>query len=941
MATPQRSSTLHSALATGLLLLGVLLGLGPGRALEFEQIDLDRHLVVVESTHDVVSVGDRVVLLGEVPVAGARSAVWSFPTGQSPILTTIETLGAPTTHQVDGSSAAALVAAQQGRTLTIVSVDGEARNLPFSEEQLGALLETAPEGVEIELRELIRRQGPLAALPSDVSVPGVLWLILGVLAGSLAVLARQRRTSEEELEARLAQLSAASVAAAALTALATQPLTPPVMEGWAMVSLGVAAALHMANRTDRTPLDAIAAGAAVVIPILLYVPALGFALPVAALAGSNAVLAAASVAVIAALELLTMLRGALVPGASTASITQSRTSLGSAIGAGAILTIGWLGQGEMHLEAAALAGLTLVVPPWCRLVWRMLVGERTDTVRAGTGSCSVLLGQASRVMGRRRVGLAYPQGDRFALVERSEHELGSTGGLVARWADEVTANAFAMMSLEGEMYPRNGHQLGMDEEGEDPLAGVFDRLGVELVQPAGGAVPGFVVVWADESPARVDLEFMAAWIARTSWGSALEEAMKVPVSGVRARGGAGSTSVAGQTGAGSSSVGSGSGTGSSPDLREVVRVRSTLPEGTRITATTDTPSVRVASPMELAPPVDREQASPAAPSERVAPIASANASTTGARPAPSAESPVSDVWMRSLERMMASRYDFDNPEVLNEAEWRHLERFAETRKPALLMGEPGVGKEFIARAIHTMAPGASGRFATIDCALMAPAVAEVELFGDEEMPGLVEATRGGTLLVRAGVHLGVQRLEQLLASCDRHDVRLILAERYQGAQTSIPTIVPTVVRRAVDTRFMMLAPLRERRGEIVRYGRVFLHRFAMMYDRQATEFDEEAAAWLTQQDLPCNFTDLEQLVRSATVRSQGPVVTRADLAGPGSGAAFDADGDDDAGPYSEAERTAILQALDACDGNRSEAARRLNMARGKLLRRMKKYGIRG
>jgi DNA-binding NtrC family response regulator len=295
-----------------------------------------------------------------------------------------------------------------------------------------------------------------------------------------------------------------------------------------------------------------------------------------------------------------------------------------------------------------------------------------------------------------------------------------------------------------------------------------------------------------------------------------------------------------------------------------------------------------------------------------------------------------EAWATVLDRAMSSQYDFDNPDVLNDAEWRHLERFAESRLPSLLIGEPGVGKEFIARAIHSLAPGASGRFASLDCATRSPSLAEVEILGDDDTPALLALLEGGTLLLKSAGHLSQPGIDRILLRARQLDVRLLIAERYQGPPVEMPATISSSIRRAVDTRYVMLAPLRERRGEIVRYARVFLHRFAMMYDKAATEIEHDAAGWLTQLELAANFAELEGLIRCSVVRSTGATLQRADFGQAAS--STDSDSDEE-GAYSEAEKSAILAALDACDGNRSEAARRLGVTRGKLLRRMKRYGI--
>jgi DNA-binding NtrC family response regulator len=175
----------------------------------------------------------------------------------------------------------------------------------------------------------------------------------------------------------------------------------------------------------------------------------------------------------------------------------------------------------------------------------------------------------------------------------------------------------------------------------------------------------------------------------------------------------------------------------------------------------------------------------------------------------------------------------------------------------------------------------------------------------------------------------------------------------------VPETVPASIRRRVEKRTLHLAPLRDRPDDLPRLARFFLHREAMRYDFVAgartheANLQPDADAALCRLDLPGNFRELRSLLSAALLRSESGVVRATDLgvsartpvvqrevAEPveqSPGPAITPSEDDDAG--SELDRSAILEALASCQGNRTVAAQRLGITRGKLLRQMKKLGI--
>jgi transcriptional regulator with AAA-type ATPase domain len=474
-------------------------------------------------------------------------------------------------------------------------------------------------------------------------------------------------------------------------------------------------------------------------------------------------------------------------------------------------------------------------------------------------------------------------------------------------AKPEVAAALSMLALEGGMFPRP-MLLGGHNDDNDPFAELRVRLGFEAIVPVGGrarraGVSTFVAA------IRRDTAGVASTFALVDFIETVEEIdSPVFVSELIAM-------------------------GSEAILRRARRAIREAGKSTR----------------ESSPPRRREAA-------KSAPVA-----------AESTPSPIApQAWLNHLTDELRRAYPVDDPDALDDREWLALAFLRESIKPALIIGEPSSGKEFLARAVHEAMWGEARRFATVDCALRPPSIIEVELFGDADESGLVQAIGKGTLLLKGASALGISRLENLVPRLCRSECRIVFAERYKGREEGIPSTVDRTIIKFCDDRNIHLSPLRERGADIPRFVQYFLHKAGMKYDVMVTAVEPDALAHLAGLELAGNFQELEALVSAAVLRSRSETVglddfgvekpvlpapaqqrppaapeptsereievtAQTELSLSASSAAAPAD--------DEAEKALILAALDAVDGNRTKAAEALGYTRGKLLRRLKKYGL--
>lgn len=283
-----------------------------------------------------------------------------------------------------------------------------------------------------------------------------------------------------------------------------------------------------------------------------------------------------------------------------------------------------------------------------------------------------------------------------------------------------------------------------------------------------------------------------------------------------------------------------------------------------------------------------------------------------------------------------------------------LHRAAPTEATVLLRGESGTGKELAARLLHDRSPRRARPFVVVDCAALPPHLLENELFGhvrgaftgaDRDAEGKVHAAVGGTLFLDeiGELPLPVQgRLLRLLQERTFHrvggarpenaDVRFVAAtwrDLEEDVRAGRFRADLYWRLRVVEVR---LPPLRERGSTdlnhlIDHYVAVYAHR----HGRPAVYLDAAARAALHTWTWPGNVRELQHCLESAVVLTPGNAIGVEALPLPGQSGQAPPESID----LASIETAHIQRVLDACGGNRSEAARLLHIGRNTLLRRLR------
>jgi two-component system response regulator AtoC len=291
-----------------------------------------------------------------------------------------------------------------------------------------------------------------------------------------------------------------------------------------------------------------------------------------------------------------------------------------------------------------------------------------------------------------------------------------------------------------------------------------------------------------------------------------------------------------------------------------------------------------------------------------------------------------------------------------------LERIAPHRSTVLVSGESGTGKELVARAIHELSPRAGRRFVAINCAAIPAALLESELFGHRrgaftdairDKAGLFEDADGGTLFLDEIGELPLGLQVKLLRAIQESEIRRV--GDTVSIRVDVRLVAATLRDLAVDVksgRFredlfyrlnvlpVSVPPLRERPDDVPLLVDHFVRRHQARHGPSA-EFTEEAIAVMARRPWPGNVRELENAVERTLVLAESPRIgaeLMMESLRPGRAGAEIAELS-----IKKATRALevdlIRQALLVTRGNRTSAARLLEISHRALLYKLKDYGL--
>ena len=220
---------------------------------------------------------------------------------------------------------------------------------------------------------------------------------------------------------------------------------------------------------------------------------------------------------------------------------------------------------------------------------------------------------------------------------------------------------------------------------------------------------------------------------------------------------------------------------------------------------------------------------------------------------------------------------------------KQIELLAPSQATVLILGESGVGKELVARAVHDASPRSAANFTAVDCATLQDTLFESELFGhergaftgaDQKKEGLVEVSEGGTVFLDEIGDLPLSQQVKLLRVIETGrfrrvggtrniacDVRFVAATNRDLLAMSQDGSFRRDLYYRLSALVLDVPPLRDRRDDIVEIAELFI--VTRSFDRQIDKvLTPEAAAVLQTYDWPGNARELRNVIERALLASR-------------------------------------------------------------------------
>ncbi len=303
-----------------------------------------------------------------------------------------------------------------------------------------------------------------------------------------------------------------------------------------------------------------------------------------------------------------------------------------------------------------------------------------------------------------------------------------------------------------------------------------------------------------------------------------------------------------------------------------------------------------------------------------------------------------------------------HPHVVGQSpEWidtlKKATQVAETETTVLLTGESGTGKEVVARFIHRASARKGGPFIALNCAALPEQLLESELFGYERgaftgaqqsKPGQIELAAGGVLFLDEVSEMSPSAQAKFLRVLQEREFQRLGGTRLHRANVRIIAATNRDLRKAVERgdfredlfyRLQVfdirLAPLRERKIDIMPLSDTFLQEIAKSFGRPPAGLTRDAREALLQHDWPGNVRELRNALERAAILCEGGLISAQHLTLYAPRRPVQSRTTD----LSTVERDTIEHVMRECRGNKSKAAKRLGLSRTQLYVRLRKYDL--
>ncbi len=292
---------------------------------------------------------------------------------------------------------------------------------------------------------------------------------------------------------------------------------------------------------------------------------------------------------------------------------------------------------------------------------------------------------------------------------------------------------------------------------------------------------------------------------------------------------------------------------------------------------------------------------------------------------------------------------------------QYIDLVAPTTMSVLIIGDSGTGKEYVAKSIHDKSKRHDKPFVAVDCGAIPKEIASSEFFGHvkgsftgavNDKVGHFEAANGGTLFLDEIGNLSYELQVQLLRALQERKIKPV------GSNEEIPVDIRVVAATNEDleegvrlgefredlyhrlNEFSIQVPrLKDREEDLMLFANVFLEKANADLEKEIVGFSDAAVEALKKYNWPGNLRELKNIVKRSVLLTNEEMIPLEVLPREIITAKAGPPEKDFSLFKNQNEREMVLDALEQARGNKSKAARLLNIDRKTLYNKLKQYDI--